>query len=83
MKKLKCWKKYGTEKFGNSFKNNKGDVVDVLVTYKWKPVSVFLTKKDPSKVRQGIQYGTKNLYSGSKGKAYSFAEKFMEEHDSC
>ena len=83
MKKLKCWKKYGSEEFGKSFKNNKGDVIDIIVTYKRNPVNVYLTKKDSSKVRQGIQYGTKKLYSGSKSKSFSFAEKFMEEHNTC
>lgn len=82
MKKLKCWKKTSDE-FGPSYKNGKGAVLDVLVTYPRTPVTVYFTKKDSSKVWDGIQHGTKTLFKGTKTKALSFAEKYMEEHNKC
>ena len=82
MKKLKCWKKTSDE-FGPSYKNNEGDVLDVLVTYPRTPVSVYFTKKDSSKVWNGIQHGTKKLFKGTKAKAMSFAQKYMKEYGSC
>ena len=82
MKRLKCWKKTSDE-FGPSYKNRKGDVLDILVTYPRKPVKVYFTKKDDSKVWNGIQHGTRTLFTGTKQKALSFAQKYMEEYDTC
>jgi hypothetical protein len=85
MEKKNCWHEVEDEEYeqyGQSFTNQRGDVLDVLERYGY-PTKVFFTKHDPSKIRDGIQRGTKLIFTGNKGEARKFARDFMEKHNGC
>ena len=84
MKKLKCWKK---GKYPNHFHRNDGFEVESF-GQKWKYPYIVIPKHSQKEEYDVIAiylpyYSDMLTKDKTKSGAFSFAQKYMEEHDTC